>query len=103
MPKGPKAPTKAQAMAAIAEKSGCKKSEVTKVLEALESVMVESLKKHGEFKLNGLMNVKVRKTAAKPARKGMNNLTGKEQMFKAKPASRTVRVSALKRLKDMAK
>jgi nucleoid DNA-binding protein len=61
--------------------------------------MVASLKSHGQFKLMGL-NVKVRKTPAKPARKGMNNLTGEMVTFKAKPASKTVRASAMKKLKE---
>jgi len=32
---------------------------------------------------------------------GTNPFTGKEMMFKAKPATRVVKVSALKGLKDM--
>ena len=46
--------------------------------------------------------------AAKPsakkatkARKGVNPFTGEEMMFKAKPASKKVRVLALKQLKAM--
>lgn len=96
-----KAPTKAQALSLIADKSGLSKSDVSKVLDAVTAVMTVSLKKHGQFKFNGLMNVKRKETPARKARKGMNNLTGKEQMFKAKPASKTVRVSALKGLKDL--
>ena len=98
-----KAPTKAQALGLIADKSGLSKSDVNKVLDAVTAVMAESLRKHGQFKFNGLMNVKRKSTPARAAYKGMNNLTGKEQMFKAKPASKTVRVSALKALKDLVK
>jgi nucleoid DNA-binding protein len=36
----------------------------------------------------------------RPARKGMNNLTGEMVTFKAKPASKTVRASAMKKLKE---
>jgi DNA-binding protein HU-beta len=104
MPKAHKgAPTKAQTLSDVAEKSGLSKSDVGKVLDALEHCMVASLKKHGSFKLNGLLNVKVKSTPAKKARQGMNNLTGKMTTFKAKPASRTVRASALKKLKDHVK
>jgi DNA-binding protein HU-beta len=98
-----KAPTKAQTIADIAEKSGLSKADVAKVLDAQEHCMIASLKKHKEFKLSGLLNVKVKATPAKKAREGMNNLTGKMTTFKAKPASRTVRVSALKKLKDSVK
>jgi nucleoid DNA-binding protein len=42
----------------------------------------------------------VRKPARK-ARKGINPFTGEEMMFKAKPARNVVKVTALKRLKEM--
>jgi nucleoid DNA-binding protein len=93
------APTKSQTYSDIADKTGLSKSKVAEVIECLESCMVASLKSHGQFKLMGL-NVKVRKTPAKPARKGMNNLTGEMVTFKAKPASKTVRASAMKKLKE---
>ncbi|MET0920212.1 MAG: HU family DNA-binding protein, partial [Acidimicrobiia bacterium] len=38
--------------------------------------------------------------AAKPARDGINPFTGEMQRFAAKPASKSVRVTALKRFKD---
>jgi nucleoid DNA-binding protein len=93
------APTKSQTYSDIADKTKLSKSEVAKVVEALEDCMVSSLKSHGQFKIMGL-NVKVKKTPAKPARKGMNNLTGEMVTFKAKPASKTVRASAMKKLKE---
>jgi len=93
------APTKSQTYSDVAAKTGLSKSKVAEVVECLESCMVASLKSHGQFKLMGL-NVKVRKTPAKPARKGMNNLTGEMVTFKAKPASKTVRASAMKKLKE---
>lgn len=45
--------------------------------------------------------MRVVKKPATKARKGVNPFTGEEMMFKAKPASKTVKVSALKGLKDM--
>jgi hypothetical protein len=42
----------------------------------------------------------VKKPATK-ARQGVNPFTGEQMMFKAKPASQTVKVSALKGRKDM--
>ena len=38
---------------------------------------------------------------AREARRGINPFTGEEMMFKAKPASKVVKVTALKGLKDM--
>ena len=93
------APTKSQTYGDIADKTKLSKSDVAKVVEALGACMVSSLKSHGQFKIMGL-NVKVKKTPAKPARKGMNNLTGEMVTFKAKPASKTVRASAMKKLKE---
>ena len=55
----------------------------------------------GEFILPGLLKIStVRKPAVK-ARKGINPFTKEEVMFKAKPASTTVKVRPLKKLKDM--
>ena len=49
------------------------------------------------------MKIKVVNKPARKAYKGMNRFTGQEQMFKAKPASRSIRVRPLKALKDFAK
>ena len=55
----------------------------------------------GIFTVPGLMKLRVVKKPATKARKGINPFTGEEMMFKAKPASKTVKVAALKGLKDM--
>jgi nucleoid DNA-binding protein len=47
------------------------------------------------------MKVKVVKKPATKARLGKNPFTGEEIMIKAKPARKTVKVTALKGLKDM--
>ena len=46
-----------------------------------------------------LVNMKLAKKAAVPARKGVNPFTKEPCVFKAKPASMKVRVLALKKLK----
>jgi nucleoid DNA-binding protein len=45
--------------------------------------------------------MRVVKKPARKARTGVNPFTGEERMFKAKPASKIVKASALKGLKDM--
>ena len=50
------------------------------------------LKKKGKFKLGGVPNMKLKKMPAKAARKGVNPFTKEPNVFKAKPASKTVRV-----------
>jgi hypothetical protein len=55
------------------------------------------------FAVPGLMKITVIQKPAVKARMGMNPFTKQEQMFKAKPARKVIKVRALKALKDMAK
>lgn len=95
-----KAPTKSEVYATVADATGLSKKEVAGVVDALGDVMKKSLKKNGQFTLHGLCKLTVKKNPAKKARKGINPFTGEEQMFKAKPASKKVKVRALKALND---
>ena len=95
--------TKTQIVGSIADNTGLSKKQVSDVMQQLENLIEGSIKKRGagEFTIPGLMKVTtVRKPAVK-ARKGINPFTGEEMMFKAKPASKVVKVTALKGLKDM--
>ena len=51
------------------------------------------------FKLGGMLNLKLKKKPATPARKGVNPFTKEPCVFKAKPASKTMRVLAMKKMK----
>jgi hypothetical protein len=51
----------------------------------------------------GLMKINVIHKPATKARKGINPFTKQEQVFKAKPARKVVKVRPLKSLKEMAK
>lgn len=93
--------TQAELKKFIAETAGIEQKQVSAVIDALEAAVMGDLRKHGEVKLFGMFNVKVKHVPAKPARQGRNPFTGEEMMFKAKPASKKVKVSALKKLKDM--
>ena len=99
-----KAMTKSQVVALIADHVELAKKQVGNVIDALEHVIAAHVKKGavGQFKLNGLLNIKAVKKPARKARKGVNPFTGQEIMIKAKPAYRSIRVTALKRLKEMA-
>ena len=55
----------------------------------------------GEFTLPGLMKIRSVKRPATKKRMGRNPATGEEIVIGPKPASIRVRVTALKRLKDM--
>jgi len=96
--------TKAKLYTAISEDTGLSKKEVAAVFDSLKDQMERHLKPRavGAFTLPGLAKFTVAKKAATKARKGVNPFTGEEMMFKAKPASRSVKVRALKGLKDLA-
>ena len=92
--------TKSQIFNTIAEATDMSRKEVTSVLGALESLIVTDLKKGTAVKLMG-MKMTVKKKPATKACKGINPFTGEEMMFKAKPASKQVKIRPLKTLKDM--
>ena len=99
-----KPPTKSEIHAQIADETGLTKKDVAAVFEALSGQIKKNLGGRngpGMFTIPGLMKMRVVKKPATKARKGVNPFTGEEMMFKAKPASKTVKVAALKGLKDM--
>ena len=100
-----KAPmTKSVMVADIAENTGLNKKQVNSVIEEMAVIIERHIKKRapGKFILPGLFKVQVKNKPATKARKGINPFTGEETVFKAKPARRVVKVTALKKLKDMA-
>merc|ERR1719434_157278 len=88
--------TASAAYSSVAETTGLK----AKVVEGIMAVAAEELKKSGSFKLGGALNMKLKKKPARPARKGVNPFTKEPCVFKAKPASKTVRVLPMKKLKE---
>ena len=99
-----KSPTKSEIYSNIADDTGLTKKDVAAVFESLSGQIKKSLAGRGGpgmFTMPGLLKMRVVKKAATKARKGVNPFTGEEMMFKAKPASKTVKVAALKGLKDM--
>merc|ERR1711862_345679 len=93
--------TNTQVMASIAESNGIKPKVAKGIVEALMAVTVAEIKKNGSFKLAGRLNMKLKKKPATAAKKGVNPFTKEPCVFKAKPASKTVRVLALKKFKAM--
>lgn len=87
----------------IAEGTELKPGKVKEVFECLGSIMAADLSKKGpgEFNFNGLLKLRTVDKPATKARKGRNPFTGEEIMIKAKPASRKVRVRALRNLNGM--
>ena len=99
-----KAPTKSEIYRHIAEETGLTRKDVAAVFDAMSGLIQKNLGGRGApgtFTLPGLLKMRVVKKPAVKARKGVNPFTGEEMMFKAKPASKVVKVAALKGLKDM--
>merc|ERR1712107_353990 len=87
--------------AAVAESTELKPKQVKAVITAYMELAAGELKKTGAFKIGGVLNMKLKKKPAKPARKGVNPFTKEPCVFKAKPASKTVRCLPMKKLKEM--
>lgn len=98
--------TKSQLLGEIAEGTGVSKKDVGAVLDALGGLIERHIQKGaaGQFTLPGLLKVKAVKRPAQPARKGVPNpfKPGETMNIPAKPASVRVRVTPLRKLKDMA-
>ena len=95
--------TKTAILNEIATNTNLSRAQVTSVMDELESVIERHIRKRsvGEFTLPGLLKIKAAKRPASKKRMGRNPATGEEIVIPAKPATTRVRVSALKKLKDM--
>jgi len=100
-----KVATKSEILASIAASTELKRKQVAGVLEALSGLVKVNVGKKGPgvFVVPGLLKIIVVQKPAVPAHKGINPFTKVEQMFKAKPARKVVKIRALKALKDMVK
>merc|ERR1712183_1081663 len=83
----------------VADTCGVKRKDVKSVLEAFLDLGSSELKKTGTFKIGQMIKLKLKVKPATPARKGVNPFTKEPCVFKAKPASKTVKALALKKLK----
>ena len=96
--------TKSELYRVLAERSDLTKGQIGSIFDELVSIIKVHLQKDGpeKFTLPSMLKMAVKNVPAKKARKGVNPFTGEPTMFKAKPASRKVKVAALKALKDLA-
>ena len=102
---GPKALTKSELLLNIAQSTELSRKQVSSVFDALAEEIKKAVGKKGPgtFVVPGLMKINVIHKPATKARKGINPFTKLEQMFKAKPARKVVKVRPLKTLKDAVK
>ena len=93
------APTKSDVVAQICKDAEVSRKQVAAMFESLNGQIKKSLRSNGVFTLPGLLKMKVVKKPATKAREGINPFTKEKMMFKAKPASKKVRLLPLKSLK----
>ena len=93
--------TASGAYSSVAETSGLKPKDVKAAVEGLLALGAAELKKNGSFKVAGMLNMKLKVRPATKARKGVNPFTKEPCVFKAKPASKTVRALPMKKFKEM--
>jgi DNA-binding protein HU-beta len=95
--------TKAQVVAEIANATELDKKSVNRVFEALQELIRKQLSARGpgEFVVPGLVKLRVVKKPATKERQGINPFTKEPITIPAKPASKKVRATALKALKDL--
>ena len=87
----------------ITDVTALNKRDVISVLECFNQVIEKHVRNGGPgvFVMPGMMKISVVKKPARAARKGINPFTGEEIMIKARPAYKTVKIKALKKLKEM--
>lgn len=95
--------TKAQIVTELAERTGLSKKDINTVFESLRDVVKRELGKRGpgEFIVPEVaLKLKVRKVAAQKAKKFRNPATG-EVIIRDVPASKKLRATPLKKLKEL--
>ena len=97
--------TKSQILSSLAEATELSRKDVASVFDALSDLIKKNVGKKGPgmFVIPGLMRIMVIQKPATKAHMGINPFTKQEQMFKAKPARKVIKVRPLKALREMAK
>jgi nucleoid DNA-binding protein len=91
---------KSQLIQAVSEEADVSKSQAKSFVEAFERVVVSTVQAGEAITLTGFCKFARKDIAARPRRRGRNPFTGEEQWFEARPASKGVRITALKSFKD---
>jgi nucleoid DNA-binding protein len=98
-----KACNKTQLLSLLCDMTGQPRKQIQQTLECLQQVISAHMKKQGpgEFVMPGMLKMKLKHKPATKAKKGINPFTGEPTMFKAKPARNVVKITALKKLKEL--
>jgi DNA-binding protein HU-beta len=100
---GAKRLTKAQVISELSEMAELDKKSIARVFDKMQELIKKQLGSRGpgEFVIPGLLKLKAVKKPATKDREGINPFTKEKTIFKGKPASKKVRATALKALKDL--
>lgn len=95
--------TKTEIISALAESSELTKQQVAGLLDGLTNLIGKNLGDNGPgvFTIPGLVKLSVVHKPATEEREGINPFTKERTVFKAKPASKSVKLRPLKALKDL--
>jgi nucleoid DNA-binding protein len=95
--------TKSQVVSELADITELDKKSINKVFDGLTEIIKKQLGSRGpgEFVIPGLLKLRAVKKAATKDRPGINPFTKQPIIIKGKPASKKIRASALKALKDL--
>lgn len=96
--------TKAQVITEISNSTELDKKSVNRVFDCIQELIRKQLVGRGapgEFVVPGLVKLRVVKKPATKERQGINPFTKEPITIPAKPASKKVRATALKALKDL--
>ena len=95
---------KSQILNELSARAGISRKQASSVIEELGGIIGRHISKNGPgmFVLPGMLKISTKKKPAVKAGMHKHPITGEMIMGKAKPASVTVRVRALKKLKDLA-
>jgi DNA-binding protein HU-beta len=92
--------SKSELIQGVAEQSNLTRSDVTRMLDALEEVGHAELKNTGTFTLPGFAKFVAAEKPATEAHQGVNPFTKEPMMIEAKPARKVIKVRLLKAIKD---
>jgi nucleoid DNA-binding protein len=76
------------------------KSDLSKVLDGMAEVLTDALKADGQALIPGIVKLKVSMRAATVERQGINPFNKQPVTIPAKPASKKIKASVLKSMKD---
>jgi DNA-binding protein HU-beta len=95
--------TKSQVVSELAQLTELDKKSINRMFDGLTEIIKKQLGSRGpgEFVIPGLLKLRAVKKPATKDRPGINPFTKQAITIKGKPASKKIRASALKALKDL--